>query len=129
MNPWLTAALTLVSLVLGGGSGAAIWKMISERKLRKVEVTDRFSPSTLKWVEQFQEEASRARQEAADARRETSEARREMAEMRREMASVRSEAENLARDLRNMRGAIMAPTATIERLRALVDGGAANGRY
>lgn len=129
MNPWVTAVVTLVSLVLGGTSGAAIWKMISERKLRKVEVTDRFSDSTLKWVEQFQEEASRARQEASDARRETSEARREMAEMRREMATVRTEAENLARDLRNVRGAIMSPTATLERLRAMVGGGELNGRH
>jgi chromosome segregation ATPase len=93
-------------------------------------VADRFSDSTLKWVQEFQEETARARTEAAEARRETSEARRELADMRREMATVRSEAESLARDLRTLRGAIMSPTATIERLRSLVDpGGATNGRY
>jgi transposase-like protein len=129
MNPWVTAALAVLTLLLGGGSGAAIFKLVAERKLRRVEVADRFSDSTLKWVQEFQEETARARTEAAEARRETSEARRELADMRREMATVRSEAESLARDLRTLRGAIMSPTATIERLRSLVDPGATNGRY
>jgi predicted RNase H-like nuclease (RuvC/YqgF family) len=122
MNPWVTVGLSLLTLILGGTSTAAIFKLVAERKLRKVEVTDRFSDSTLKWVQEFQEEAQRARLEAAEARRE-------VAEVRRELAECRHEAENLARDLRNLRGAIMQPAATIERLRAFVDGGSTNGRY
>lgn len=129
MNAWLTALVTISSLLFGGGGLAVLVQAFTGRKNRKAEVADRLSDSSLKWVEQFQEETGRARAEAAEARRETAEARREIADMRREMAAVRSEAEGLARDLRNLRGAIMAPTATIERLRALVDGGAANGRY
>jgi transposase-like protein len=75
----------------------------------------------LKWVQEFQEETQRARLEAAEARRE-------VAEVRRELAECRHEAEALATDLRNLRGAIMAPSATLERLRAMVGGGGLNGR-
>jgi chromosome segregation ATPase len=129
MNPWVTVGLSVLTLILGGGAGATLFKLVAERKIRRVEVADRLSDSSLKWVQEFQEETSRARTEASEARRETSEARRELADMRREMATVRSEAEGLARDLRSLRGAIMAPNQTIERLRQFVDGGAANGRY
>jgi len=122
MNPWVTVGLSVLTLVLGGGAGATLFKLVAERKIRRVEVADRLSDSSLKWVQEFQEEAARARLEAAEARRE-------VAEVRRELAECRHEAENLARDLRNLRGAIMQPNATIERLRAFVDGGAANGRY
>lgn len=130
MNPWLTALVTIASVLFAGGGLAALIQAFTGRRTRKAEVADRLSDSSLKWVQEFQEEASRARQEAADARRETSEARREMADLRREVAVVRTEAEGLAQDLRNVRGAIMSPTATIERLRAMVDGGGStNGRY
>jgi len=134
-NPWVTAGMAMLTLLLGGGAGATLFRLVAERKVRRIEVADRLSDSSLKWVEQFQEEAGRARQEASDARRETAEARREtaearreMADMRREMAVVRTEAESLARDMRNLRGAIMQPNATIELLRAFVDGGSTNGR-
>jgi len=122
MNPWLQALVGLASLLFGGGGLTVLVQAFTGRKNRKAEVADRLSDSSLKWVQEFQEETRQARLEAAEARRE-------VAEVRRELAECRHEAENLARDLRTLRGAIMAPTATIERLRALVDGGAANGRY
>lgn len=121
MNPWLTAALAVASLLLGGGGGAALIRAVTDRKGRKAEVADRLSDSSLKWVQEFQEETQRSRLEAAEARREVSEVRRELGEVRRE-------AEALARDLRNVRGAIMSPTATLERLRAMVGGESFNGR-
>lgn len=128
-NPWLTALVTVASLLFGSGGLAVLVQAFTGRKNRKAEVADRLSDSSLKWVEQFQEETASARAEAAEARRETSEARREMAEIRRELAECRHEAEALARDLRNLRGAIMSPTATLDRLRAMVGGGStANGR-
>lgn len=120
MSGWLQGLVTVCSLLFGGGGLAVLVNAITGRRGRKAEVADRLSDSSLKWVEQFQEEAKQARLE-------TSEARREMAEMRRELAECRAEAENLARDLRNLRGAIMAPGATLERLRAMV-GGETNGR-
>lgn len=120
MNPWLTAALGLASILMGGGGLAVLVNGVTGRKARKAEVADRLSDSSLKWVQEFQEEAQRARLEA-------SEARREMAEVRRELAGVRREAETLAQDLRNLHGAIMSPTATLDRLRAMVGGGL-NGR-
>jgi hypothetical protein len=122
MNPWLTALVTLASILFGGGGLAVLVQAFTGRKARRAEVADRLSDSSLKWVQEFQEETQRARLEAAAARRE-------VAEVRRELAECRHEAEALARDLRNLRGAIMAPEATVERLRLLVGGGSANGRY
>lgn len=121
MNTWLTTLVTVASLLFGGGGLAVLVNAVTGRRQRRVEVADRLSDSSLKWVQEFQEETGRARLEA-------SEARREMAEVRRELAECRHEAEILARDLRNLRGAIMSPTVTLDRLRAMVDGGTTNGR-
>lgn len=122
MNPWLSTLVTVASLLFGGGGLAVLVQAFTGRRGRKAEVADRLSDSSLKWVQEFQEETRQARLEAAEARRE-------VAEVRRELAECRHEAEQLVRDIRNLRGAIMAPTATLERLRAMVDGGSTNGRY
>lgn len=131
MSSWLTALVAIASVLFGGGGLAIIVKTGIEafvgRRQRGAEVADRLSDSSLKWVQEFQEEAARARLEATEARRETADMRREMAEVRRELGDVRREAETLAQDLRNLHGAIMSPTATLERLRAMV-GGTSNGR-
>lgn len=121
MSGWLQALVTVCSLLFGGGGLAVLVNAITGRRGRKAEVADRLSDSSLKWVQEFQEETARARLEA-------SEARREVAEVRRELGDVRREAEALARDLRNLRGAIMSPAATLERLRAMVGGESTNGR-
>lgn len=118
---WLTGLVAVATLLLGGGGLAVLVNAVTGRRTRKAEVADRLSDSSLKWVQEFQEETTRARLEA-------SEARREVAEVRRELASVRREAEALATDMRNLRGAIMSPSATIERLRAMVGGEFPNGR-
>lgn len=121
MNPWLQLLVTICSLLFGGGGLAVLVNAVTGRRGRKAEVADRLSDSSLKWVQEFQEETSRARLESAEARRE-------VAEVHRALAECRHEAEALARDLRDLRGAIMSPAATIDRLRAMVDGGTANGR-
>lgn len=121
MSTWLTALVTVASVLFGGGGLAVLVNAYTGRRGRRAEVADRLSDSSLKWVQEFQEETRQSRLEAADARRE-------VAEVRRELAECRHEAENLARDLRNLRGAIMTPTITLERLRAMVGGGDANGR-
>lgn len=126
MSNGLTVLVTIASILFGGGGLAVIVKTlidaITGRRGRGAEVADRLSDSSLKWVQEFQEETQRARLEAGEARRE-------VAEVRRELAECRHEAEMLARDLRNLRGAIMQPTVTLERLRAMVGGGGEfNGR-
>lgn len=120
MNGW-QQLLSTVSLLLGGGGLVALVKTWVDRRKRAADVTSTLSDAALKWVEQFQEETSSARREAAEARRE-------VAEVRRELGEVRREAEALARDLRNLRGAIMSPTATLDRLREMVGGNGLNGR-
>jgi predicted nucleic acid-binding Zn-ribbon protein len=121
MTGWLLAVVTVISAVLGGGAVVALINAIANRRKNRVEVTDRLSDSALKWVQEFQEETQRARLEA-------SEARREVAEVRRELADVRHQAEALAQDMRNLRGAILSPNATLDRLRAMVGGDSLNGR-
>lgn len=116
MSGWLQALVAIATVLLGGGAVTSIVKAIAERREKKASVADRLSDSSLKWVQEFQEETQRARLEA-------SEARREVAEVRRELAECRHEAEALASDLRNLRGAILSPNATLERLRAMVGGG------
>lgn len=119
MSNWLTALVTLASVLFGGGGLAVLVNAITGRRPRKAEVADRLSESTLKWVEQFQEEASSARQETAAARREVDSMRQEVAAARREVAQVRDEAE---RALRSIRLLVMSPTATLDQVRAHVTG-------
>lgn len=135
MSTWLTVLVTLASLAGTGGGLAVLVGAFTGRRTRGAEVADRLSDSSLKWVQEFQEESLRARaeaqearREAQEARRETSEARREMAELRREMATVMREAEAMAAAMRNLHGAIMHPAATLDRLRAMVGGDGVNGR-
>ena len=121
MPGWLTGLVAVASLLFGGGGLTVLVQAFIGRKGRKAEVADRISDSSLKWVQEFQEETQRARLEAAEARRE-------LAEVRRELADCRHEAEKLARDLRDLRGAILSPATTLERLRAMVGGDSTNGR-
>jgi chromosome segregation ATPase len=120
MSTWLTTLVTAASVLFGGGGLAVLINAVTGRRTRKAEVADRLSDSTLKWVEQFQEETRAAWQELARARQE-------IAGLRLELAECQRQAEHLARDLRDVHGAIMSPGATLERLRAMV-GGTANGR-
>lgn len=120
MNPWLTVAMALGSALLGGGALAVLINAVAGRNPRRAEVAEKLSDSTLKWVEQFQEEAADARREAADTRREVADARREIAEVRREMMVVRTEAEALAAQLRSLRASILSPATTMDQLRAIV---------
>lgn len=116
---WLTTVITAISALLGGGAVVAIVNALAGRKPRNAEVADRLSESTLRWVEQFQEETASARREAADARRE-------VADMRRQIAQMRDEAEQLGRELRSIRALILSPSVTLEQLRTAVSG--PNGR-
>ena len=113
---WITAGVGLLAALLGTGGGAAIVTSLARRKVTNVEAAERLNESTLEF-------ATALKADAADARRETADARREMSEMRREMATVRQEAEALARDLRQLRLAILDPFATLEQLRVMVGGG------
>lgn len=126
MNGWLTGLVAVASILFGGGGLAVIIKTVVDaftgRRGRGAEVADRLSDSSLKWVEQFQEETQAAWRELAAARQE-------VAGLRLELAECQRQAERIARDLRDIHGAIMAPNQTIERLRSLIDGGSANGRY
>lgn len=124
MNGWLTTLVAIASVLFGGGGAAVLIKTVIDaivgRRQRGVEVADRLSDSTLKWVEQFQEETRAAWQELAHARQE-------IAGLRLELAECQRGAERLARDLRDIHGAIMSPHATLERLRSMIGGGGLNG--
>jgi hypothetical protein len=104
---------TVVGAGLGGGGLVAIVNAVARRRTTKVDAADRLSDGALKWVNEFQENANEARFEAAAARREATEAHAQM-------RAVRAEAEWLAGQLQALRRAIMAPDATLDRLRVLV---------
>jgi chromosome segregation ATPase len=120
VNGWLTAAVTAASALLGGAGFAALINAFTGRRTRRVEVADRLSDSSLKWVQEFQEETQTSRRETAEARRETAEARREIEALRREVADVRHEAEGLATKLHKLTTAIHDPYMSLDRLRVMV---------
>ncbi len=126
MSAWLTGLVTLASILFGGGGLAVLVNAVTGRRPRRAEVADRLSESTLKWVEQFQEETAGARAEAAASRAESAAARREVDSMRQEVAAARREVqtvrEEAERALRSIRLLVMSPTATIEQVRAHVTG-------
>lgn len=128
MSPWLTTLVAVCSVLFGGGGIVAMIQAFTGRKARKAEVADRLSDSSLKWVQEFQEEAAAAREETRQSRLEVAEARREAMEARRELADVRREAEALVRELRELRSAVLSPTATLDHLRDMVGGTGMNGR-
>lgn len=113
MSDLPTMIATVVGAGLGGGGLVAIVNAVARRRPVKVDAADRLSDGALKWVDEFQADAREARSEAAHARREATEAHAQM-------RAVRAEAEWLAGQLQALRRAIMAPDATLDRLRALV---------
>lgn len=116
----VTVLASIIGALLTGSGGAAVVNAFARRRPVRVEAADRLSDSTLKWVEQFQEEASAARREAADMRREAADARREASEVRVELRAVRHEAQELADQLLRVRTALSSPTTTLDHLRMLV---------
>lgn len=130
MSP-LATVITVVGSVLGGGGFVALVNAFARKKLTKADVADRLSDSTLRWVEQFQEEAASARREASDMRREAAEARREASEARAEWRASRAEWQTMRQamqremralvdQIRRVRAAAWSPNATIEKVRAVI---------
>lgn len=113
---WVTLISAVLASGLTGGGVVALVNALARRRVTKVDAADRLNESTLEW-------AAAVKADAADARRDASEARREAADARREMGMVRQEAEALAKELRQLRLAILDPFATLEQLRAMVGGG------
>lgn len=126
MSTWLTTLVAIASVLFGGGGLAVLVNAFTGRRTRKAEVADRLSESTLKWVQEFQEDAVAARAEATACRREVDAMRQEVAAARREVQQVRDEAE---RALRSIRLLVMSPNATLDQIREHVTGpGWLNGR-
>jgi uncharacterized coiled-coil DUF342 family protein len=115
-----TTVATAIGSLLAGGGLVAIINAFAKRRTVRADAAARLSDETLKWVNEFQDNAKEARAEAALARQEATEAHAQM-------RAVRSEAEWLAGQLQQLRRAILDPQATIERLRAMVGPDYPNG--
>lgn len=119
-----TWAIGLVVAILGSGGISYIVNAIANRRVVRVDAVDRLSDSALKWVEQFQEQATAAQVEAARAwavvnqiRQECAETRREVTDARTQLRAVRDEAELLSREIQHIRRLVTEPGMTINRLR------------
>lgn len=112
MSTLTTVASLIATALASGGLGVIVNALANRRKVR-VDAADRLSDGALKWVDEFQADAREARHEASEARREATEAHVQM-------RAVRAEAEWLAKQLQQLRRAIVDPSATLERLRAMV---------
>ncbi|GIH07507.1 hypothetical protein Rhe02_55740 [Rhizocola hellebori] len=113
--------------VLSGGLGVAILgavvaivRAVMGRPLVQASAADQISTTALKLIVAAERSAERAGQEATDAKREATDARREATDARRA-------ADEAAREVRLLKSAILAPTATLERLREMVGEPGANG--
>lgn len=117
-------ALTLLGAVIGGLGGlgglGAVITAFSRRRTVATDTEIRLSDEARQWVEQFQEDAKEAKREAREARDEATAARREAAEAHAQMRSIRAEAEWLARQLQDLRRAIMDPNADLNQLRLMI---------
>lgn len=122
----VTTTIAVVGAVLGGGGTVAIVNAFARKKLTKADVADRLSDSALKWVNEFQAEATEARREAADMRQEAASARREASEARAEWHQMRlvmqREMQQLVEQIHRVRIAVWSPNATIEQVRAVING-------
>lgn len=112
MNVWIAVAGVVAAILGGSGIGSIITAIMSRGKIA-AEAADVVSKISVQFAKDVQADATAARQEAAAVRRE--------------LAEVRAEAHALALELRRLRLAILAPSASIDGLRALVNPPGANG--
>ena len=105
MSVLATIGVIAAGLLGAGGVGSVLTAAFGRGKA-KADAADVLTDSVLQFAEELKKEAGEAR-----------------AEVRR----VRQEAHALADELHHLRLAVMAPTATIDGLRALVRGGSAPG--
>lgn len=143
-----------VRLVLGSGFGGALLygivalvKTLAGRKIVQATAADQLADSAVAIIQAVRADAQQAiaqartnasetmAQAAADvsaSRRDADEARRDAAEARREATAARREAMEASASMRRLTTEIMSPTASIERLRLLVEPGGhsdLNGRF
>lgn len=104
--------VTLVGLALGSGGTAALITALVTRRKTSAEATEILTGSVIKAMREFE-------QDAASARQELRAVRQELGAVQQELGAVRTEATHLATQLHQLRTAILAPDATVERLRAL----------
>lgn len=127
MNSILVVVASIIGALGGLGGLATVITAVTKRRTVTAEAEVRLSDEARQWVEQFQEDAKEARIEAKEARTEAAAARREATEAHAQMRAVKTEAQWLARQLQDLRHAILQPNATIERLRAMVGNEGPNG--
>jgi uncharacterized protein (DUF3084 family) len=125
MSTWLTGVLTTAGGALGGGG--LIVNAFARRPVIRADAAARLNDESLKWVEQFQEDAREAQQEAREARSEATAARREAAAAHADMRAIRREADWLLDRLEKLHRAILDPSVSRDRLKAMVAAGPHNG--
>lgn len=115
------------SALLSGGLGVAILgalvaivRAVTGRPLTQASAADSLSNSALKLIDRAEKSAEKSAEKADRAEKEAADARREAVDARRA-------ADDAGREVRLIKYAIMAPGATIERLREMVGEPGANG--
>lgn len=113
-NPTLAWVTTIIVSVFGGGMMVAVVNALAGRRGQRTDSVVRLSSETLKWVDQFQEEAARAHKTAETANEQ-------LGLVRVETEKLRTEVNEITRYVERIVNWIHTPGMSMQRLRQLVD--------
>lgn len=116
---WALIVPVIVAL-LGGAGLTQIVAAVSRRRVTSAEAEQMAVATGAKVNEIALQVLAEVRRDAQDARREANEARRESLETARQMRALSAEAEALGIRMRQLRLAILSPSASLEQLRLMV---------
>jgi hypothetical protein len=120
-SPWIQIVLSTVGLIGGAGGITAIATVLLQRRKFKADAAEVLTDTALTLVQPLGARVAELEAESLKARRQAEVASHEISELR---ASVQA----VTAMMRRWRAAILAPDATIEKLRIMVGAGGAKRR-
>ncbi|MEV4760325.1 hypothetical protein AB0J86_35205 [Micromonospora sp. NPDC049559] len=114
--PWVQILLSALGLLGGTGGITAIVTVLLQRRKFQADTADVLTDTALTLVEPLKMRVRELESEASNSRQQA-------VAMHRELAELRDAVQEMTAMMRRWRAAILAPDATIERLRDLIHHG------